>query len=73
MSEDTSQTIQPPNSPQQIRDFIGQNACSMKFKNAPQDIDDFNGYLNCEASENDIYTVSAHDLLSAFQDWFEST
>ena len=65
-------SVEPPTTPEQIREFIGTNASSMTFENAPADDSNLTAYLNCEASENDMYSVSAHDLLSSFSDWHDN-
>lgn len=58
-----------PSTPEQIRDFIGSNFISRKDeKPAPEGTPIWAG----EATENDVYTLSAHDLLSAFSEWAEA-
>ncbi|UQN37276.1 hypothetical protein MTR80_06115 [Alcaligenes aquatilis] len=48
-----------PNTPEEIRAFIGKNFSSLQF-----------GLETEQPHENDTYTLTAHDLISAFQ-WFE--
>lgn len=48
-----------PNTPEEIRAFIGKNFSSLQF-----------GQETEQPHENDTYTLTAHDLISAFQ-WFE--
>lgn len=48
-----------PNTPEEIRAFIGKSFSSLRF-----------GQDNEQPHENDTYTLTAHDLISAFQ-WSE--
>lgn len=48
-----------PNTPEEIRAFIGMQFSSLQF-----------GQENEQPHENDSYTLTAHDLISAFQ-WLE--
>lgn len=48
-----------PNTPEEIRAFIGKSFSSLQF-----------GQDNEQPHENDTYTLTAHDLISAFQ-WSE--
>ncbi|MFC3865886.1 hypothetical protein [Alcaligenes aquatilis] len=48
-----------PNTPEEIRAFIGKDFVSLRF-----------GQENEQPHENDTYTLTAHDLISAFQ-WSE--
>ena len=59
----------PPKNASEIRDFIGSNFDVEKRANCNSD--DFSEYDRAEPSDNDRYTVSAHDLLSSFREWVE--
>lgn len=58
-----------PQTPAEIREFVGWNANSKRYANAPTTGDDLKAFLDYEPSENDTYAVSAHDLLSSFAEW----
>lgn len=58
-----------PQTPAEIREFVGWNANSKRYANAPTSGDDYQAFLDSEPSENDTYSVSAHDLLSSFAEW----
>lgn len=47
-----------PTNAEQVRQFVGSNFCSLKYALRKKTPD-----------ENDIYEMSAHDLISAFNDW----
>ena len=49
-----------PKTPEEVRDFIGGNYSSLRYGN-PHDGD--------VPSEDDLYEVTAHDLISAFRQW----
>lgn len=47
-----------PTNAEEVRGFVGSDYCSLKYGRQDQTPDD-----------NDIYTMSAHDLISAIQSW----
>mgnify|MGYP000169730419 CR=1 FL=1 len=47
-----------PTNADEVRGFVGNDYCSLKYGRQDQSPDD-----------NDIYTMSAHDLVSAIQSW----
>jgi hypothetical protein len=48
-----------PKTPEEIRSFVGSDFCSMEF-----------GRDDEQPCDHDTYTVTAHDLLSAFWNWW---
>lgn len=59
-----------PQTPADIRDFIGSSFTSAKLKNWSESC-----FIasDAEPHEDDLYTVSAHDLLEAFSFWSDAT
>ncbi len=51
-----------PSTPEDVRNFVGSDFCSLRY-----------GSDDHAPHENDIYTMSAHDLISAFRWWQETT
>ena len=47
-----------PTNAEEVRGFVGSDYCSLKYGRQDQTPDD-----------NDIYSMSAHDLISAIQSW----
>lgn len=47
-----------PTTAAEVRVFVGSDFCSLKF-----------GREDHAPDDNDLYTMSAHDLLSAIQSW----
>lgn len=58
-----------PETPADIRDFIGSSFTAAKFRNYDES---HIGFSQAEPHEDDLYTVSAHDLLEAFSFWRDS-
>jgi hypothetical protein len=65
-SDPVGEPVARPTTPQQVRDFIGSNFASMK---PALGMEDGQFLRDVPADEGDMYTLTAHDLLSAFQEW----
>lgn len=56
----TAGSVAPPMTPREVRDFVGVDFCSLEY-----------GAEDQVPHEDDTYTMTAHDLISALTKWYE--